>query len=107
MKLQMAKLDTRGRNPELGRYLDNTKLRALFKKQPFRVTPGASWSTKVVVTRCWPIFDHHLGLVHKSWRRCNLQWRADHGDGLARSYPCFMAVLRKERPLAPRVPPTA
>jgi hypothetical protein len=100
MKLQMPKLDNGGRNPELGRYLDNTKLQSWFKKQPFRVTPGASWSTKVVVTMCWSIFDHHLGLVHNSWRCCNLQWRADQGDGLARSYPCFMAVFRKETVLA-------
>src|SRR5260370_27187648 len=46
-----------------------------------------------MVTRCWSNFDHHLGLVHNSWRCCNLQWRADPGDGLARSYPCFIAVV--------------
>src|SRR5882757_9560871 len=49
--------------------------------------------TQVMVTRCWSNFDHHLGLVHNSWRCCNLQWRADPGDGLARSYPCFIAVV--------------
>jgi hypothetical protein len=46
-----------------------------------------------MVTRCWSNFDHHLGFVHNSWRCCNLQWRADQGDGLARSYSCFVAVV--------------
>src|SRR5260221_9975105 len=42
-------------------------------------------STQVMLTRCWSNLDHHLGLVHNSWRCCNLQWRADQGDGLVRA----------------------
>jgi hypothetical protein len=68
-------------------------------------TPGARrCRTRVLVTRCWPNFDHHLGFFHNPFYRCNLQWRFDPGDGRARSYPCFVGVFRKET-LPPEPPP--
>ncbi len=75
---------------------------AWFKKRSFRVTPGAKLrSTKVMVTRCWSNFDHRLGLVHNSWRCCDLQWRADQGDGLARARTSALSLLFIGTPMPP------
>src|SRR6266702_6235684 len=61
------------------------------------VISGNTWrmlrSTQVMVTTCWSSFDHRLGLVHNSWRCCNLQWRAGQGDGLVRARTLALSLL--------------